>query len=186
MKKLPSKRLRPNSPTGPKRRKSSNRPDLKKLFRLLAKVERDQLFDQIKAELDSSGNNLSDVVDGEYPLGNFTDPKLLRLLLGAGLSPETLDEKGQSLLIQAAGNPKCLELLLKAGVSVNRVCNGYIATALMRAAMLGKRASTELLLEYGADASITNRAGKTALQLVDKRSRDRKVIENLLRTSTIQ
>lgn len=158
-----------------------DRPNLKKLFRLLDKPERDQLYDQIKAELDACGNDLSMVGDKEYPYGNFNDPKLLRLLLKAGLPPETTDVKGNSLLIQAAGNPKCLELLLKQGVDVNRVCDSYYAsTALIRAAFLGKRKSVEFLLEHGADPTIPDASGDLAKDIVDKYSRDRQAIIDLL------
>lgn len=158
-------------------------PNLARLFRLLAKPERDQLFDEIKAELEACGNDLSMVDDGEYPSGNFVDSKLLRLLLKAGLPPETTDVKGSSLLIQAAGNPQCLKLLLKEGVNVNRVCESHFATtALIRAAWLGKRKSVELLLENGADPTIQDKSGKLAQDLVDKHSRERQKIVDLLRS----
>lgn len=157
-------------------------PNLKKLFRILAKLERDQYFDQIKAELEASGDDLSMVGDGVYPSGNFNDPKLVRLLLKAGLPPETKDVNGNSLLIQAVVNPKCVELFLKEGVSVNRVCDGsFGTTALIRAASLGERKSVEVLLAHGADPMIKNKAGKTAADVVDKRSRERQRIIDLLR-----
>lgn len=158
------------------------KPNLNKLFRLLAKPERNQLFDQIKAELEACGNDLSMVGDGEYPYGNFNDPKLLRLLLNAGLPPETTDVKRYSLLIQAACEPKSIELLLKHSVNINRVCDGDDATALIRAARLGRRKSVELLLKNGADASIRNKAGKAAIEVVDKRSRDSQAIIDLLQS----
>lgn len=161
------------------------KPNLQKLFRLLAKPERDQFFDQIKAALEECGNDLSYVDDGEYPYGNFNDRKLLQLLLKAGLPAETTDVKGNSLLIQAAVNPKCLELLLKNGADVNRVCDSYIATtALIRAASLGKRMSVEILLEHGADVSIKDKSGRSALDVVDKRSRERQAIIDLLRSGS--
>ncbi|MEJ7593002.1 MAG: ankyrin repeat domain-containing protein [Planctomycetaceae bacterium] len=153
------------------------------MFRLLAKPERDQLFDQIKSELEARGNDLSMVEDGEYPYGNLNDPKLLQLLLNAGLPPETTDMKGNSLLIQAAVNPKCVELLLKNGANVNRVCDSDIAaTALIRAASLGKRKSVELLLQHGADPTIKDKSGESAVDVVDKRSREREAIIDLLRS----
>ena len=158
------------------------KPNLNKLFRLLAKPERNQLFDQIKAELEACGNDLSMVGEGEYPYGNFGDPKLLRLLLNAGLPPETTDVKRYSLLIQAACDPKSIELLLKHGVNVNRVCDGDDATALIRAARLGKRKSVELLLQNGADPAIRNKAGRSAIDVVDKRSRDRQAIIEMLQS----
>lgn len=45
-----------SSATGPAAVTPGKRPNFKKLFRLLAKVERVQLFDQIKAELEAIGN----------------------------------------------------------------------------------------------------------------------------------
>jgi hypothetical protein len=158
------------------------RANLDKLLRLLEKPNRDQLFDQIKIELEANGNDLSQLVDGTYPYGNFNDPKLLRLLLNAGLPPETTDVKGNSLLIQAAANPQCLQLLLTENVNVNRICNGYYAsTALIRASALGNRKSVELLLEHGADPTIKDKSGKTAQELVARHSRERQVIIELLR-----
>jgi hypothetical protein len=161
---------------------NQQKPNLQKLFRLLAKPERDQLFDQIQAELESCGNDLSSIGDGEFPYGNFNDPKLLRLLLKAGLPLEVTDTKGNSLLIQAAVNPQCLELVLKNGADVNRKCESYNATtALFRAASLGKRKSVEVLLQHGADPTIKDKSGRSAADVVDKRSRERQAIIDLLR-----
>ncbi|TWT99019.1 ankyrin repeat domain-containing protein [Neorhodopirellula pilleata] len=159
-------------------------PNLKKLFRLLAKPDRDRLFDQIQAELEACGNDLSEVGDGEYPHGNFSDPKLLRMLLNAGLPPETTDVKRYSLLVQAACNPKSIDLLLKHNVDINRVCNGDDATALIRAARLGKRQSVELLLKHEADPTIRNSAGKSAIDVVGKHSRQWQAIVELLQSRT--
>lgn len=158
------------------------KPNFNKLFRLLAKPERDQLIDQIKAELGACGNDLSMVSDGEYPYGNFSSPKLLRMLLDAGLPPETTDVKGYSLLIQAACEPKSIELLLKHGADVNRKFDKDDATALFRAARLGKRKSVELLLKHGADRTIKDRVGRQAADIVDTRSRDPQAIIDLLKT----
>lgn len=161
---------------------SGKKPNYKKLFRLLDKVERDQLFDQIKQELENCGNDLSHVSDGEIPYMNFNEPKLLRLLLKAGLPAESLDVKGHSLLVQAAVSPKSIQLLLDKGVDVNRVCKSHDdSTALIRAARLGKRKSVELLLANGAKTGLKNQAGKIARDLVDKYARDKDAIVNMLR-----
>lgn len=180
-KKAPAKKSTVKEAGGVATSAKKEQPNFKKLLRLLAKPERDQLFDQIKAELEACGNDLSMIEDGQYPYGNFNTPKLLRLLLKAGLPAETIDEKGNSLLIQAAGEPKCLELILKEGADVNRVCDSYYAsTALIRAAFLGKRKSVELLLQQGADPKIKDKSGKFAVDIVDKYSRDRQAIIDLL------
>ena len=169
-------RLAPSEPES-----SRARPDFQKLFQLLAKPERDQLIPQIKNELDRVGNDLSSVVDGQLPNMNFQNPKLLRLLLDAGLPPNTTDVSRHSLLIQAAVNPKSIQILLKHGVDVNRVCEStHTVTALMRAASVGALLSVELLLQNGAAPGLKNRNGKTALDMVDRRSKSRQKIIDLL------
>ncbi|TVP96685.1 MAG: ankyrin repeat domain-containing protein [Planctomycetaceae bacterium] len=156
-------------------------PNFSKLFRLLAKPERNSLFDQIKAEVEACGNDLSSIGDGQYPYGNFGDPKLLRLLLNAGLPPNILDEKGHSLLIQAAGSPKCMEMLLKLGLDVNRICDDvYRSTALHRAAHVGSETGAKFLLANGADPSIKNEYGKIPQQCVNRLAPNRKALEALL------
>jgi hypothetical protein len=166
---------------------TQEKPNFRKLFRLLAKPERDSLFEEIKAEVEACGNDLSSIGDREYPYGNFRDPKLLRLLLKAGLPPDILDEKGYSLLCHAAGSPKCIEMLLKLGVNVNRICEDvYRRTALHCAANVGSRAGVEFLLASGADPSIKDDYGRTPLQCIDRftPARDRQAIELLLQTTT--
>ncbi|MFN3149328.1 ankyrin repeat domain-containing protein [Bremerella sp.] len=180
-KQAPAKKPAANKPGEAATPAKKEQPNFKKLLRLLAKPERDQLFDQIKAELEACGNDLSSIQDGQYPYGNFNTPKLLRLLLKAGLPVETLDEKGNSMLIQAAGEAKCVELLLKEGADVNRVCDSYYSsTALIRAASLGKRKAVEVLLQHGADPKIKDSSGQLAVDLVDEDARDRQAIVDLL------
>ena len=101
---------------------SKSPPNYRKLLRLLDKLERDSLFDEIKAEVESCGGDLSMIKDGQFPYGNFNSSKLLRMLLKAGLNPEMTDTEGNSLLIQSAGSPQCLKLLLEQGADVNRYC----------------------------------------------------------------
>lgn len=157
-------------------------PRLKKLLRLLAKVDRERLYDEIKAELVATGDDLSSLADGELPSSNFHDAKFLRLLLNARLRPEILDASGYTLLYQAAPSARCIEMLLKQGVDVNRICQDYSkTTALIRAAWLGEIKSVETLLAAGADPSIRDDAGKTALDRVNPRSRNKQAIEDLLR-----
>jgi hypothetical protein len=157
-------------------------PSLKKLLRLLSKVDRERLYEEVKAEVAATGNDLSNIADGELPSGNFRDPKFLRLLMSARLRPEVLDARGYTLLYQAAPSAGCIEVLLKHGVNVNRICHDFSkTTALIRAAWLGEIKSVETLLAAGADPSIRDEAGKIALDRVDPRSRNKKAIEELLR-----
>ena len=156
-------------------------PNFRKLFRMLAKPERYSLFDEIKAEVAACGNDLSSIGDRQYPYGNFGDPKLLRLLLEAGLPPNILDEKGHSLLIHAAGSPKCMEMLLKLGLDVNRICDDvYRSTALHRAAHVGSLAGAKFLLANGADPSIKDDRGKIPQQCVNRLAPNPKALEAVL------
>lgn len=162
---------------------AGKKPNLKKLFRLLSRVDRDQIFPQIKAELEARGNDLRQVEDRELPYLNFREPKLLRLLLKAGLRPDILDEKGYPLLVAAAINAKSIEVLLKAGVDVNQVGDDvYRSTALIEAARLGVRKSVEVLLEHGADPALTDAQGRTALDQLDPDAREFDRIEQMLKT----
>lgn len=158
------------------------KPNFAKLLRLLSKVDREFNSKQIEAELAAIGGDLSQLPDGTFPSGNFREPKFLRLLLKAGLPPESLDSKGQTLLYQAAGSPACLEVMLKLKVNVNRANTDYFGyTPLMRAASLGSLKCVQVLLDAGADAKAMNALGDTALDEIDSHSRDRKAIEALLK-----
>lgn len=161
------------------------KPNFSKLLRLLAKVDREFNSKQIEAELAALGGDLSHLTDGTFPSGNFREPKFLRLLLKAGLPPESLDSKGQTLLYQAAGSPACLEIMLKQNVDVNRANTDYFGyTPLMRAASLGNLKCVQMLLDAGADAKATNASGDTALDEIDSHSHDRKAIAALLKKKT--
>lgn len=152
------------------------------MVRLLSKVDREFILEQIEAELSAIGGDLSQLPAGTFPSGNFRDPKFLRLLLKAGLPPESLDSKGQTLLFQAAGSPACLEVMLKHNVNVNRANTDFFGyTPLMRAASLGSLKCVQILLDAGADAKAMNASGDTALNKIDSHSRDRKTIEALLK-----
>ena len=50
---------------------------------------------------------------------------------------------------------KCLELLIKKGVDVNRRCVDYGRTATMYAAAIGNAPALRLLLDNGADVNVS-------------------------------
>jgi len=111
------------------------------------------------------------------------DPALQRAeilrLLDAGADLHAVDKNGVTALHHAVRfrSPAAVEVLLERGAVVNQACCRSGSTALHRAVTTtgapgtaGKRSEArrivELLLEYGADPAIQNRAGKTAADYV--------------------
>ncbi len=107
--------------------------------------------------------------------------RVTKALLNAGASPERGDSFGQNALNYAArlnANPAVLEALL-AGRDVNyRSAAGE--TPLMNAAQNRNAAVTELLLERGADVSLTDPEGRTALSFAAASNQNAEVLQALL------
>ena len=97
------------------------------------------------------------------------DADLARRLLEANPDPNIIKHNGNSLLIEAInhGYPDIARWLIERGANVNVVRDNERATALMCAAYEGDLASTQLLLEHGADPTLTNADGETALDFAD-------------------
>ena len=96
------------------------------------------------------------------------DEQLAVALLGAGADPNIADKLGQTPLIMAVrwGALKISQALLDAGANVNHQ-DSRGTTALMAAIVQGHktaRTAVQLLIEHGADASLRDISGKTALQ----------------------
>lgn len=69
---------------------------------------------------------------------------------------------------------ECIELLLKKGAQIDsQNYHGY--TALHTAAEKGNKAGVLLLLTHGADKTIKDKEGKTALDLAQQRNRHKVV-----------
>lgn len=95
------------------------------------------------------------------------DDKMIRLLVEFGANPPEPDERGQTRLHHAAygrDQPDRIRNLLKAGLDPNLAdSDGW--TALHHAAAHGYRGNVGVLLEGGADPSVTTRTGKTPPEL---------------------
>lgn len=95
--------------------------------------------------------------------------EILRLILDNGADLQSTNRFGGTALIPAAekGHPEAVEMLIKAGVDVDHVNNlGW--TALLEAVILTDggpvaQRSVKLLLDGGADRSIPDGNGRTAL-----------------------
>lgn len=103
----------------------------------------------------------------------------IEALLRAGADVQEADKNGVTPLHHAVRfrSPAAVATLLEHGADVNRACKRSGSTALHRAvtstgapATAGKvaeaRQIVELLLRYGADPSIRNKSGKTAVEYV--------------------
>ena len=121
----------------------------------------------------TSGSNYSG------PLSNAIrtcNAEHVRILLEAGADADSKDRYNQSLLHSAVCNnpPEVIELLIKHGADVNRRCNvnGRHTTPLINACRYRKEESPEiihLLLRAGADPTIRDAAGKTALDYAQEK-----------------
>ncbi len=98
--------------------------------------------------------DLSGIRDGEWPFINLTNPRVLRCLLQAGLHPEVCDSERQALLWQCASSPECVDLLVEAGVDIDRRSGSLGETALMRAIFLKRVPAVKRLLKHGANPTL--------------------------------
>jgi len=95
-----------------------------------------------------------------------------------GANVHLLNPNGGSTLLQAAtyGNVPIMNYLIEQKLDINAQSNGG-NTALHAAACMGFYDATKLLLEKGADRTITNKEGKTAAQAA-KTDNIKALIEN--------
>ena len=115
--------------------------------------------------------------DGDTPLAGAgfsssrsDNEQLFRLFLAHGAKPSKQVANSQKPLITVSywAEPELIELLLKAGFEINKP-NINSITALMAAASANAHSETvRYLLKAGADPSLRNKAGKTALDLTEE------------------
>lgn len=100
---------------------------------------------------------------------------------GASLNPD--DDSGSTLLIYALGNrhfPEMIEFLIDKGINLNVRPHEFAHTPLMVAAALGYEKSVETLLKLGADPSMKDEDGKTALDFAREREPINEIIVGML------
>lgn len=107
----------------------------------------------------------------------------LRKWLKSGGSPHSLNNDGSSLLLVATGpkgGSQVVQVLLSAGANPN-IGRGRF-TPLMNAASWANAESVELLLAAGADPTLVDESGRTALQQVGQAGgREQRVVELLIK-----
>lgn len=114
-----------------------------------------------------------------HEAANGGDPELIRLLLARGLEVDAVDDHYKDTALEyAAGYDKreAVAVLLEAGADVNH--QDISGRTFLHAAVLGKRVKIlQMLLAAGADPTIANNKGETALDLA--RAQDRKLAKLL-------
>ncbi len=92
--------------------------------------------------------------------------KIAELLLRCGIRPNVLNRTGSTPLHDAAlgGSVDVINLLLDQGASLNAIDRESGATPLMLAASLNRASAVAVLLQRGADPTLKDRHGMTALQ----------------------
>lgn len=95
---------------------------------------------------------------------------LIRSLVDAGADVSVRDrDYGESPLMRAMGNKELFPILLSAKKLDINARDESGQTLLMRAAQAGNADAIRALLAKGADATLKNSAGETALQIAQKR-----------------
>ena len=106
---------------------------------------------------------------GQLPISYATTSEMIETLLKHGADPNMSTNQSQSPLFKAVYWPTRLKALLQAKAEVNVVDkDGY--TPLILAAEKGLDAAVQLLLQFGADATICAPSGRTVYDIATKPS----------------
>jgi cytohesin len=91
--------------------------------------------------------------------------EVVQLLLAHGASVNAENQTGGTPLHDAAlgGNPEVIRALLEHGARIDAQDKESNATPLMMAASLGRSGAVAILLQFGANATLRDRFGRTAL-----------------------
>lgn len=143
---------RPDAST---RKRKGPKPTLKRLLQLMKHdhIQENEIIDGVE-ELVAELGDISGIEDGQWPaIDKFEDPRLLKILLDAGLNPEITDKSGKTLLSQCVSHPDCIDLIVNKGVEVDRRYD-KAETALMRAVYVGDKECVQRLLDAGANPTL--------------------------------
>ena len=133
---------------------------------------------QLLLELGANPNGIQGITNGS-PLRSalqVQDDAIAQILIDAGAQADYTDRFNQSVLHSAVcvNSPQIIALLIARGADVNRRCNvnGRHTTPLINAIRYRKTECAEiirLLLEAGANPSVKDAAGKTALDYAEEK-----------------
>jgi len=157
-------------PPADKGKRKSGKPNWRRLFSMLDRdlFDEDATADRVAAEIEAQGGDLSGIKAGTFPFQNIANAAVLRTLLDAKLSPDTVDVQGQPFLWLAASSLACIALLLKAGANVEQRSKNDRETALMRAIFLESKEGVRKLLSVGANPTVRLHGGLTPVLKYNK------------------
>lgn len=118
------------------------------------------------------------MVAGDWLVAKGRAPTNLRAirayLLNHGVDPDQANDDGATVFIGSAGagDMEALELCLQHGGSINRQSRKIGYTPLMAAAQFGQLGSVRWLLAHGADRTLRDSAGRTALEIAKAEGHD--------------
>lgn len=94
-------------------------------------------------------------------------PLCMRVLLDGGAAVDCVDKEGNTplMLTCKCGYRRCTSLLLEREASVNTTNAANLKTALHLASHFGHTDCVDILMDFGADANMTDSGGLTALDL---------------------
>lgn len=98
--------------------------------------------------------------------------EIARLLLEHGADPSNDGQTSMSPIHEACASHSCLRLLLEAGADPNRLMEDAISPLMLVSDNDLRLASVELLLNRGADPSLVNKHGETALSIAEESGAD--------------
>ena len=140
--------------------------------------------DQAAALLIAAGSDVKAANSSEItPLSwasCYNSPKVIRLLIKAGANPNAIGSYDGSLPLCCACQysaadtvPESVRVLLELGADVNAVGDGGRSAIHWAAGWFGGEPLVRFLLEHGADPSIRDRSGDTALGIAEKEGKEK-------------
>jgi ankyrin repeat protein len=121
----------------------------------------------IKAGADVNGTDIVGMSALLMAAMNNANPEVVKRLLQAGADPNAMDKRELTPLLTAAwfnGNPKVASVFIEGGARIDERRRFTGMTPLMHAARYGRNPDVVIaLLDHGADASLKDRHGKSAL-----------------------
>lgn len=111
---------------------------------------------------------------------SYNSPNVIRLLIKAGANPNAVGSYDGSLPLGSACQysapdtvPESIRVLLELGADVNAIGSGGRPAIHWAAGWFGREPLVRFLLEHGADPTIRDRSGDTALDIAEREGKEK-------------